>query len=296
MYIHEQDQSRHRRDRAARQPYRRAVACRRRNACACWFGPAAIWRSCEPASRSSKAICATRKRSKRAVKGATHRLSLCGQGQRLGTVARCSRKKRSRRRATSSRLARRANVPRLLHVSSISVYGHPKLSASAKIVEDTPLGQGFWMWDYYPRAKLLAEQIAREFPATTIVRPSWLYGPRDRVTMPARHSGPPGEAGADHRLAATIILNIIYAGDVAAGDDPRGQSSASYRASVQPVQRRGSEAERPAQHVDRCAVVAAHHETCAVLGWRSGLRSCRNARTDDVQQPSRRRSRAARFI
>src|ERR1051325_6572388 len=87
-----------------------------------------------------------------------------------------------------------ANVERLLHVSSISVYGHPKLSpptplpagegSNVKITEDTPLGQGFWMWDYYPRAKLLAEEIAREYAHTTIIRPSWLYGPRDRISMP----------------------------------------------------------------------------------------------------------------
>src|ERR1700720_2141760 len=57
-----------------------------------------------------------------------------------------------------------ADVGRLLHVSSISVYGHPKLGPGESITEDVPLGQRFWMWDYYPRAKLLAAQIAWEFP------------------------------------------------------------------------------------------------------------------------------------
>src|SRR5262249_45506892 len=76
-----------------------------------------------------------------------------------------------------------ANVERLVHVSSISVYGHPKLT-NGGIDESTPLGQGFWLWDYYPRAKLLAEEIAREFAQTTVVRPSWIYGPRDRITIP----------------------------------------------------------------------------------------------------------------
>jgi nucleoside-diphosphate-sugar epimerase len=117
-------------------------------------------------------------------------------------------------------------VERLLHVSSISVYGHPKPSPPTplpggegsqwKINEDTPLGQGFWLWDYYPRAKLLAEEIAREYPDTTIVRPSWLYGPRDRITIPRvipalleRHV--PMIGSGDN------YLNIIYAGDVAHG-------------------------------------------------------------------------------
>jgi 2-alkyl-3-oxoalkanoate reductase len=109
-----------------------------------------------------------------------------------------------------------ANVGRLLHVSSISVYGHPKLGPGDSITEDVPLGQRFWMWDYYPRAKLMAEQIAREFPRVNVVRPSWLYGPRDRVTIPrivpavlARRV--PILGSGDN------LLNIIYAGDVAAG-------------------------------------------------------------------------------
>ncbi len=111
---------------------------------------------------------------------------------------------------------RSANVQRLLHVSSISVYGHPKLAPGERITEETPLAQGFWMWDYYPRAKLIAEQIAREFPATTIVRPSWLYGPRDRITIPRvipallQQRAPIVGSGENY-------LNIIYAGDVAAG-------------------------------------------------------------------------------
>jgi nucleoside-diphosphate-sugar epimerase len=111
---------------------------------------------------------------------------------------------------------RAAGVARLLHVSSISVYGHPKVAAGGRITEETPLGQGFWMWDYYPRAKLLAEQIVREFPATTIVRPSWLYGPRDRITIP-RVIPALMEQRAPIIGSGENYLNIIYAGDVAAG-------------------------------------------------------------------------------
>ena len=111
---------------------------------------------------------------------------------------------------------RLAKVPRLIHVSSISVYGHPTIGAGEKIGEQTPLGQRFWMWDYYPRAKLLAEQIAREYPDTVIVRPSWLYGPRDRITIPRVIP-----ALLSKRVPIIVTgenyLNIIYAGDVAAG-------------------------------------------------------------------------------
>lgn len=111
---------------------------------------------------------------------------------------------------------RSADVRRLLHVSSISVYGHPKLAPGQSITEDTPLGQGFWMWDYYPRAKLLAEEIAREFPRVTVVRPSWIYGPRDRITIPRVVP-----ALLERRVPiigrGDNLLNIIYAADVAAG-------------------------------------------------------------------------------
>jgi nucleoside-diphosphate-sugar epimerase len=102
-----------------------------------------------------------------------------------------------------------------LHVSSISVYGWPK--ATGPIAEDTPLGQRFMLWDYYPQAKLLAENLIREYEGDwTVVRPSWIYGPRDRITVsrliPALRAG-------KLRLIGTgdNVLNIIYAGDVAEG-------------------------------------------------------------------------------
>ncbi|MBM3995682.1 MAG: NAD-dependent epimerase/dehydratase family protein [Planctomycetes bacterium] len=109
-----------------------------------------------------------------------------------------------------------AGVQRLLHVSSISVYGHPSVGPDERITEATPLGQNFWMWDYYPQAKLISENIVRDYADATIVRPSWLYGPRDRITIPR-------VIPALLAQRAPIIgdgqnyLNIIYAGDVAAG-------------------------------------------------------------------------------
>ena len=112
---------------------------------------------------------------------------------------------------------RAGKVGRLLHVSSISVYGHVRLKPGEEITEETPLGRKFWLWDYYPRAKYLAEQIAWEFgPDVTVIRPSWIYGPRDRMTIPrlvpALQNGKALLIGSGKNL-----LNVIFAGDVAAG-------------------------------------------------------------------------------
>jgi nucleoside-diphosphate-sugar epimerase len=111
---------------------------------------------------------------------------------------------------------RQAGVGRVLHVSSIIVYGHPQPRAEW-FTEDEPLAQNFWLWDYYCRAKVRAEELCRQYPgAVTIIRPSWIYGPRDRTTLPrvlkALEAGRVALIGPGDNL-----LNIIYAGDVAEG-------------------------------------------------------------------------------
>jgi nucleoside-diphosphate-sugar epimerase len=108
-------------------------------------------------------------------------------------------------------------VGRVLHVSSITVYGHPR-QREQRFTEEEPLGQNLWWWgDYYCKAKVRAEELCREYPGPlTIVRPSWIYGPRDRTTLPrilaALRAGRVAVIGrGDNRL------NVIYVGDVAEG-------------------------------------------------------------------------------
>jgi nucleoside-diphosphate-sugar epimerase len=111
---------------------------------------------------------------------------------------------------------RNVGVGRVLHVSSIIVYGHPRLG-DKWFTEDEPLGQNLWLWDYYCRAKVRAEELCRQYPGElTIVRPSWIYGPRDRTTLPRVLKA------LDAARVAIIgggdnLLNVIYAGDVAEG-------------------------------------------------------------------------------
>ena len=111
---------------------------------------------------------------------------------------------------------RTVGVGRFLHVSSIGVYGHLG-DRERPITEEEPLGQNPWVWDYYPRAKLLAErQVQRYSGPWTIVRPTWLYGPYDRNTLPrvvtAMTAGRVAVIGTGENL-----INIVYAGDVADG-------------------------------------------------------------------------------
>jgi nucleoside-diphosphate-sugar epimerase len=122
---------------------------------------------------------------------------------------------------------RAVQVGRVLHVSSIIVYGHPRERVD-RFTEEEPLGQNLWLWgDYYCRAKIAAEELCRAYPgALTIVRPSWIYGPRDRTSLPRVF-----KALEAHRAAIVgnghNLLNIIYASDVADGAIRAANSSAA---------------------------------------------------------------------
>jgi nucleoside-diphosphate-sugar epimerase len=110
---------------------------------------------------------------------------------------------------------RSAGVGRLLHVSSVAVYGHPP--ARERITEDEPLGQRLRLLDHYCRAKALAEQLVRAAgTAATIVRPSWVIGPRDRHSLPrlvhALRGGWVKIQGTGDNL-----VNLVHAADVADG-------------------------------------------------------------------------------
>ncbi|MFQ5490168.1 MAG: NAD-dependent epimerase/dehydratase family protein [Phycisphaerae bacterium] len=116
--------------------------------------------------------------------------------------------------------AAQAGVARLLHISSISAYGHPD-GQGLVLDESAPLGVDLHRWSYYSRAKVEAEKLiwaahAEGRLACTVIRPSWLYGPRDRATLgrlidsirqgKAKLIGP----GDNH-------LNVVHAANVAEG-------------------------------------------------------------------------------
>ncbi len=80
-----------------------------------------------------------------------------------------------------------AQVRRFIHISSISAYGHVN-GRGLVLDEKAPLGVNLSRWSYYSRAKVAAEHLvwqmhkAVQLPVT-VIRPSWLYGPRDRASM-----------------------------------------------------------------------------------------------------------------
>ena len=85
-----------------------------------------------------------------------------------------------------SEAAHHAGVKRFIHISSTSAYGHPN-DRDAPVVEDDPLGQNIWRQDPYTLAKVQCERqlwnLAGAGLRLTVIRPSWLYGPRDRITL-----------------------------------------------------------------------------------------------------------------
>ncbi len=116
--------------------------------------------------------------------------------------------------------AAQAGVRRLLHISSISVYGH--VDGEGKVFDETaPLGVNLHNWSYYSRAKVEAEKLVWEAHhagriRATVIRPSWIYGPRDRTTI-ARLAMMIKTRKAKLIGDGNNRLNVVYAGNAAEG-------------------------------------------------------------------------------
>jgi nucleoside-diphosphate-sugar epimerase len=89
---------------------------------------------------------------------------------------------------TLARAAVEAGVGRFVHISSTSAYGHPA-DRHAPIDETAALGENVWALDYYTRSKVECERLLWRMSRSeglplTVIRPSWLFGERDRTTAP----------------------------------------------------------------------------------------------------------------
>ncbi len=132
--------------------------------------------------------------------------------------------------------AERAGAPRLIHISSISVYGHVNQKGLVVDETQTQLGINVHKWSYYTRAKVAVEEdLWRRHRnggpvGFTVIRPSWLYGPRDRATI-ARLVTMIRAGKAKLLGSGDNRLNVVHAGNVAeacilAADDPNAVGEA----------------------------------------------------------------------
>lgn len=130
--------------------------------------------------------------------------------------------------------AQETRVRRFLHISSVSVYGH--LNGEGRVFDETtPIGQNVYRWSYYTRTKVTAERLVWDAHRqgrieATVVRPSWMYGERDRASLPRL-------IDSIRRKRLRIIgdganrLNLVHAGNVAecavlAGESPQAVGEA----------------------------------------------------------------------
>jgi nucleoside-diphosphate-sugar epimerase len=127
--------------------------------------------------------------------------------------------------------AAEATGARLLHLSSVAVYGSSGRYGSDKTSEDTPLGP-LSERSHYARSKRESEQIVMDAHRAgriwaTAVRPDVIYGPRDRQFVPriaraVRMGVMPLVGGGRSTLAVVHASNVAQGAILAATHDEAG--------------------------------------------------------------------------
>ncbi|HEY1352576.1 MAG TPA: NAD-dependent epimerase/dehydratase family protein [Ktedonobacteraceae bacterium] len=176
------------------------------------------------------------------------------------------------------RAAQEAGVQRIVHVSSITVYGH---RLRGIVSEDHPFHAEP---NPYSRSKIAAEQllaglIREQGAPVIIVRPGWIYGPRDRASF-ARFVSRIAAGRGFLVGSGRNILPLVYVRDVARGLLRAAQASDACigQAYTLADDQRVSQAEYM-QTIAACLGVAPVTRTlpfwplylagrCAEVGWR----------------------------
>ncbi|WP_206108011.1 NAD-dependent epimerase/dehydratase family protein [Paludisphaera soli] len=136
---------------------------------------------------------------------------------------------------TLAEASRRAGVGRFVHVSSTSAYGHPR-DREEPIVESHPLGQNIWPLDYYTRSKVECERLLWGMAESdglplTVVRPSWIFGERDRTTIPRLirefRWGRVSIVGPGDNPLSAVYAGVVADAMILAADDP-GSAGEAY--------------------------------------------------------------------
>jgi nucleoside-diphosphate-sugar epimerase len=140
-----------------------------------------------------------------------------------------------------ARAAAGRGVTRFLHISSTSAYGHPA-EGGPPVDESAPLGQNLWpFWDDYTRSKVEQERVLWDLAGygglpLTVIRPSWLFGERDRTTTARivrklQRGGIPLIGRGDNPLSA-IHAGEVAAAAILAAEDP-GSTGEAYNVTDQ---------------------------------------------------------------
>ena len=134
---------------------------------------------------------------------------------------------------TLAEAAVHARVNRFIHISSTSAYGHPA-DRETPIDETSPLGQNVWILDYYTRSKVDCErllwQMADAGLPLTVIRPSWLFGERDRTTAPRLvrefRQGRMMVVGKGDNPLSAVYAGVVADAAILAARDPRSVGEA----------------------------------------------------------------------
>ncbi len=130
--------------------------------------------------------------------------------------------------------AARARVERFIHISSTSAYGHPP-DQKTPIDEMAPLGQNVWALDYYTRSKVKCERCLWSMSEAsilplTVIRPSWLFGERDRTTAPRLirefRQGRMTILGTGDNPLSAVYAGVVADAAILAAHDPRALGEA----------------------------------------------------------------------
>jgi nucleoside-diphosphate-sugar epimerase len=83
--------------------------------------------------------------------------------------------------------AQQTQVHHFIQISTVGVYGFPPSCGGPPFTEANPYCH-IHRWNYYSRAKIEAEKLVRDAQqsnliTTTVIRPTWVYGPRDTTTL-----------------------------------------------------------------------------------------------------------------
>lgn len=143
------------------------------------------------------------------------------------------------------RAAAEAGVKRFVQVSSVAVYDNRVGDKLHVVPEETPHnGVGDRLLGYYSRSKLLAEELAWQFHrrgdlAVSVVRPAWVYGPRDRTVLPrlVEFFNLPGSCwfGAHDPVIDPIFVTDVADGAILAGTRPEAVGQAYNLAPIDEI-------------------------------------------------------------